>query len=719
MSKLPDTGEKDDVTAVMDSTQFQAMDPQDDRKLHDVTPEVAERRSLFRRLKELLAWVRVGELRDSHAEIEADYSSAKIIVPYREQVSENLLDIAELYDVGEEFASGGQSVLHFAIDRQLGRTVAIKSLKERPDDPEGSRQAFLHEARVTARLDHPGVLPAYSLMRDRANGLHLAMRYASGMTLQKYLRALIRLYSENGTAAYDIRKNLFRRLEYFLRVCDVMEYAHARNVLHCDLKPENIIIGSYHDVYVMDWGIARAAEDGREWTAPTKVTGTLRYLAPEIIRGSRPTVRSDVFSLGAILYEIVSLNNAYAGDSPAAIVQKQKSGRIGDFRHRFGCRIDGDLKAIVQKAIQPDPEQRYPSVAALSADIRRLRRNEEVSARPDPPVGKFIRWCANHPQSIAGRFIALVLMLVAGLGFSAERSIHSAMDQRDYDAAVSGVFARSTLAAQSINTRMGRYVQLLNNLMEDYLMLRRAGLPPEWSEHALTVREINLKNGPAAASLAPSAAYRWQIDFRHLVYMMPPGVSISEEDRQNLRILSFMVPRLRHLIFKYSLGANRLAGLSQTEIEARIREQGASPHRISFGFPDGLFGSYPGMARSSANIDPRRSAWYLKACKLPPNQCVWGNPYVENAAAAGRRITCSMPIYDDGEVFRAVITLELDLGLMSRRMASLGNNGPHVRGKYVFDRHGRIYLSLSREPTRSRLLFSPVVELAHRRQYGT
>jgi len=679
------------------------------RRLHGIAPEVVARRPWKLRLKDFLHRLLHRELRDVHDAVVADSKKTQVeTTQYHEKLSGSLPDVSSLYDIGREFASGGQSVLRFAADRQLGRTVALKTLKENPVDPAASRKAFLHEALVTAQLEHPSVIPAYGLMCDKDGGLHLAMRYVTGQTLQNYLRSLIHVYKEQGTAVFDVRKNLFRRLEYFLRVCDAMEYAHARNVLHCDLKPENIIIGNYHDVYVMDWGIARAVEDGREWTPPERVSGTLRYLAPEVIKGERPSVRSDIFALGTILYEIISLNNAYAGDTPTEIVKRQKTGRIGGFRHRFGLRINPDLKAIVQKATAPDPAKRYRSVAELGADIRKVRRNEETSASPDSLTGKFVRWCANHPEGIAGSFLAVFLLMVAVLGFSIERAMNAAIAQRDYDAAVSGALAQSSLAAQHINTRFSRHIRLLNNLMEDYLMLRRADLPAEWSVNALTNREI------LALTTAPK---------KLIVLGGAPATAMSQEDKQNLRILSFMVPRFRHLVFKHSIGEDCLDDRPDTEVEAQIRKVGTSPHRIFFGFPDGLFAAYPGMARPPANLDPRGCAWYRKARPLHHTQSVWSRPYDDASPSGGRRITCSMPIYDDEGEFRGVTALELDLDLLARRISRVGNQGPYVKGKYIFARNGMICLRTDLEVSagtpRLLRLDSPVVELAHRRRFGT
>ena len=137
------------------------------RRLHGIAPEVVARRPWKLRLKDLLHRLLHRELRDVHDAVVADSKKRQVeTTQYHEKLSGSLPDVSSMYDIGREFASGGQSVLRFAADRQLGRTVALKTLKENPVDPAASRKAFLHEALVTAQLEHPSVIPAYGLMCD-------------------------------------------------------------------------------------------------------------------------------------------------------------------------------------------------------------------------------------------------------------------------------------------------------------------------------------------------------------------------------------------------------------------------------------------------------------------------------------------------------------------------------------------------------------------------
>lgn len=143
---------------------------------------------------------------------------------------------------------------------------------------------------MTAQLDHPAIVPIYSLKSDGENGLHLAMKMINGITLKDYLKQVATHYRLDGVRAFDEEKSLRNRLEIFLKACDALEYAHSRNIMHRDLKPENIMTGEYHETYIMDWGIARPILPQPE--GASVLAGTPQYLAPEAIRGTmRPARR--------------------------------------------------------------------------------------------------------------------------------------------------------------------------------------------------------------------------------------------------------------------------------------------------------------------------------------------------------------------------------------------------------------------------------------------
>ena len=317
-----------------------------------------------------------------------------------------------MYETGSVFAEGGQGVLRTATDRELRRTVAVKSLK-RSRDPK-QLESFLREAKVTAQLDHPSILPIYSLNTDSGKTAHLVMRHIKGCTLKEYLERIDSFYRIDGVDTFDERRSLFRRLDLFLRICDALEYAHNRNIMHRDLKPENIMIGEYRDVYIMDWGIAcpihEPGYDPENWVPPKTIMGTPRYVSPEAVRGEHCDQRADIYALGLILYEMVTLNEAYNGMTGEEVLQRVGRGDINTPEHRYDVPIDDDMYAIIMKATDPQPDNRYCTVGEFADDIRRYIRNEEVKANPDSLLNQIFRWCSHHPRLIAGISIAVILI---------------------------------------------------------------------------------------------------------------------------------------------------------------------------------------------------------------------------------------------------------------------------------------------------------------------
>ncbi len=698
-----------DTTARMDSP----------LKHISAAPEVAGRRSFRGMLRHW--WGRsIQELRDVDSEITSGIAVRCSFVNCEGTPPKNMFKLSDIYEVGEVFAQGGQSIIRCAEDIRFGRMVAIKTLRLNSGDPEAARLAFIREAQITSQLDHPAILPIYSLTRDPDGSMHLAMKHVVGETMQKYLQQLVQLYEENGFEQYDERKNLYLRLDYFLRVCDAMVYAHARNVVHCDLKPENIMIGKYREVYVMDWGIARAIDDGREWVPPNSISGTLRYMAPEIIAGGRPGVQSDVFSLGTILYEITTLNNAFSGRDSAAIIRNIKSGGIGGFHHRFGYLFLRELKGIIRKATAPDPLDRYVSVSDIAADIRKALRSEDTSISRNNPAERFVHWCARNPKIIVLSFLGLLIFALVGLGVSMARELGSMARQKAYDAAVANVFAKSMLAAQQINNRFAGTVQLLDSVNAEFLLQRSGGGSGTGLKNTRFSHDLNAEPSPPSYSWAP--AYHRKVDFSCLSWTTASAGGTPESEQKiriNLEALDALVFRFRQIFFRRGDGAD--SGFSDpVYAEQQIRRNGTSPHVLAFGFPDGLFCIYPGTGDGNRGFDPRKSYWYQNAANVWSHQYVWSRPSAGSFRNAGYGIACSTPIYDSDGRFIGASAAVLSIPFLEKEIFGFGNTGEMVRGKYIFDPGGNILLSPDRKgaiPGSVRLR-SMVVELALRRKLG-
>lgn len=274
-----------------------------------------------------------------------------------------------------ELGRGGMGHVHSATDRNLLRKVALKRLdKELASEPM-YRDGFIAEAQITGQLEHPNILPVYELAISSKGIPYFTMKLVHGIGLDEWLRDASR---RPGT-----RERLQDGLDIFLKVCDAVAYAHHRGVVHRDLKPENIMVASFGRVYVIDWGLARltktrpASGDFSQMEAPGEV-GAPAYMSPEQARGNPADMdeRSDVFCLGAVLYEIVSGQLPYGfSNNPDLIVEKARNGQvipIDRFAERYG--IPKRLRDIVNRAVAPLPADRYQSVVDFQQDVREFLR---------------------------------------------------------------------------------------------------------------------------------------------------------------------------------------------------------------------------------------------------------------------------------------------------------------------------------------------------------
>ncbi len=325
----------------------------------------------------------------------------------------------ERYHLEGEIARGGMGAVVRAVDRDIRREVAIKYLLDQSDARKKHR--FVEEAQITGQLEHPNIVPIHELGVDAQKRLFFAMKMVKGRSLAQILDDL-RKNPDPAEKAYP----LGRLLGMFTNVCHALAYAHSRNVIHRDLKPANIMVGDFGEVYVMDWGLAKILKDGSpdategdmaefefgdepvvEIKSPTKVNtsrdadtdltregavlGTPVYMPPEQAMGKAENVDqlSDVYSLGAILYEMIVLEAPINRDGGhLAVLVRVAKGQImapadaNPERARAG-KIPRELVAIAMKAMARRPGQRYKSVEALREDVERFQEGKSVSAKAD------------------------------------------------------------------------------------------------------------------------------------------------------------------------------------------------------------------------------------------------------------------------------------------------------------------------------------------------
>ncbi len=280
------------------------------------------------------------------------------------------IPIAPHLRIYAELARGGMGRIHPATDRNLLRHVALKRLDKELARDRFYRDGFVAEAQITGQLEHPNIVPVHELAIDDRGIPYFTMKLVQGVSLYRWLR--------DPSRPVGSTDRLEQGLDIFVKVCDAVAYAHHRGVIHRDIKPENIMVAGFGQVYLMDWGLARlsktrpASGDSSQMEAPGAV-GTPSYMAPEQARGNPVEMneRSDVFGLGAVLYEIVSGRTPYGDEAdPDAILAKARVGAVLSIDDAMaGVGVSKRLRAIVTRATAPKPADRHADVVELQSEV--------------------------------------------------------------------------------------------------------------------------------------------------------------------------------------------------------------------------------------------------------------------------------------------------------------------------------------------------------------
>ncbi|HEX4611474.1 MAG TPA: serine/threonine-protein kinase [Urbifossiella sp.] len=345
-------------------------------------------------------------------------------------------------------AKGGLGEVHRALDLELDREVAFKRMQAGFADDPGWRETFVAEARVTARLDHPGIVPVFGLVADGHGRPCYAMRFIAGATLRQEIDRFYGTARRDGTPAVptpadpDARRLAFRQLlQRFVAVCQAVGFAHTRGVIHRDLKPANIMVGEFGETLVVDWGLAKTLGsplpddpavggdplagtatlplDPEERTAAGRAVGTPAFMPPEQALGS-PDVgpAADVFGLGAIFFYVLTGRAPYAGQDATQTVRLAQKAEYPHPRS-VAATVPPALEAVCLKAMAFAATDRYPSALDLAADVERWLSDEPVAAYPDPLPARAARWARRHPARIAGAGSALLAGLAAAVAIAA------------------------------------------------------------------------------------------------------------------------------------------------------------------------------------------------------------------------------------------------------------------------------------------------------------
>jgi serine/threonine protein kinase len=364
---------------------------------------------------------------------------------------------ADRYTPHKKLNQGGMKAIWEVDDHRTARKVAMALIQESRIASGEDIDSFLYEARLTANLQHPNIIPIYDIAVDESGNPYFTMKALKGETLGEILKQL-----SDGNEMYRARYSRTRLLDIFLKVCNAIDYAHTKGVIHLDLKPSNVIVGDFGDVHVLDWGLSTlithlseydgqtvswhslddvALEDGQTLTRYLEnsakrrhtVGGTPGYMSPEQAQGSPSDIdfQTDVYMLGAMLYEILTYCCPIVGDTVKQVLQKTVRGDFPTPAARTPeLRIPPALAAIAMKAMQTDPKERYANVAALIRDIHQYEDGFATIAENPTFLTHATLLVRRHKLTVSliGVSVILITAILANSFISIKQSERVAVD---------------------------------------------------------------------------------------------------------------------------------------------------------------------------------------------------------------------------------------------------------------------------------------------------
>jgi len=396
------------------------------------------------------------------------------------QIDELLLDLdgplraphASRYEVGVQLGEGAVSTVHRGLDRELGRPVALKFLRDGLVSLDKIRERFHREAHSLARMDHPNVVKVHDVVQD-GQRLFMVMELVEGGSLGLLL-----------VGAPRASRTAVELLEQAARG---VQHAHDRGIVHRDLKPDNILVAGGRTAKVADFGLAHLAESGPALTRTGTQLGTPMYMAPEQVHGKGDvTARTDVYALGAILYQILTGRPPYDAETVSQVYEKIIAEDPLPPR-RIDPSLPWELETVALRAMEKDPARRYPTAAAFAEDLRRWRAGEPVEARPVSTLDRTWRRVSRNRARIAVVLLTLVAVLSAVVLWNRGRA---ALEE------ARGEAANLRRATQLLETAKPL---LEKATAASYTTTVDAAEPFRWSEQARELIEKALATAPGLA----------------------------------------------------------------------------------------------------------------------------------------------------------------------------------------------------------------------------
>ncbi|GEM_PF-3303754 len=736
-------------------------------------------------------------------------SSSSLLLSHDGRVTDSMPDInltppdmsslpklSDNYEIIKRFAKGGQGVLAKARDKMLRRIVAVKSLRSEHLNKEDIRRAFIEEALITAQLDHPAIISIYSLLRDDKNGIHLSMKLLRGKTLNEYLENVQDNYVKGVTSQISFNARIKENLGIFVKICEALAYAHSRHIIHCDLKPDNVMLGEYGEVFVMDWGLAKKLDARRDIqqidcaiplvsikeeegsfelvvkrdpdvdllletnkqvmlngmtgtvssianesfsirlpadttvstslldvnagdrvnlhidigtnspNAKPKLDGTPRFIPPEAYAGVPRDERADIFALGLILFEMVTLRRGYDGHSIKEVIHQVRAGERNPVAHRFGFRIDKDLIAIIDKATAYDPTDRYQTVQELIADVQRLMNDDETDARPDNYFRFLARYLRRHSKmvimlALAGWISALLVSLetLRAQEKQVEASLRESQknvdllkkqaEEQRYQELVSQIEDQTNNNASRLSGKLVAFTNALSNIAMQagsYLDVKEAvnypGSLPIYPSEEVTDR-----------GSVYSTIFNREIGMDFCTYQQPE-IQSRENTEEIIRRMRPVAKQLQQLVLYSNFPLlTPPVNVDNEELRARCADDGMPVFQDYIALEDSHIQiCFPGHNAYTSDYDNHDRIWYQEAkarAKKNLRDPHWTLPYMDNTTGC-YVLNCTVPIVSQYGNFLGACSFKMRVSSMKEMI--LGNAATHeyVLERWMLTQNGRV-----------------------------
>lgn len=479
--------------------------------------------------------------------LETTVAPAKPLVTESRKSAENTAKFAENLTIQRVIGEGGVGRVYLAYDETIGRRVAIKELLDSAENDAQLEKSFIHEAKITGKLEHPGIIPVYQLGYREDGKAYYVMRYVKGETLEQQLDKCQQSAVE---LAFHKRMKL---LDTLIDTCDTLAYAHSKGVIHRDLKPSNIISGKFGETIILDWGLAQALDDDDDGdffrnvhahqaqtysdNDNTQSMGTLHYMAPEQLQG-KAGKSSDVYSLGVILFKLITGNLPYKSNNQHTIQTRLLDDKPSPSPNHYLGTISPELGAICEKAMAKNPFDRFADAGELSYQLKAYRDGRMVNIYSYSKKELLRRFLAKNKFGVV-IFALLLTLIVAGAIFSVNYAVQMDQARTKAEEALISVTALGEQAQKQANTISANINSNANQLFVDMKKTATAlsTIPPA-AQNALLATLHNQYPAFTSFTLETNntvATFGWKV----ATHQFDAPIMISEQGKV---VLVFLTP---------------------------------------------------------------------------------------------------------------------------------------------------------------------------------